>query len=902
MAAGVVSPWERYLRPVIASVVEVLQPTLVIDNLFAKKVIHRVEYEDIVGNKATLPESAKARFLLSRLMSKGHEEFKTFLQVLHQTEGQSHVADVVEKEMSLQVQATPVGGASTIPQAAAETGQSDPHSIPGEEQRTDSFLSAVETPSVLIQSSVAPEESETIRGGAASVATPTTRHGRKRVVFFVKKSHRVKFLPRRNKLHAMCCEMFGIKKEDFKVYYEDPPDKVQDSEIEEEDIDSDDLHAFVSHNYKVVCLMLHGISKAQFTGQLDELIDTITTFLRISSDDVEVESMIEKSVLVFLRLPMEAVLDLLCAFADPQSFSQLQTAVQTAVPLASDAILKVGSLPSLTLFTKDGSSTHPLVQPTDDGFSDVKEMFEACQTGDYELIEDLHESGVSLTIFNEDGQQPIHVASNNNQVKVVELLLDKGIPVDSRDKMGSTALHFAAVTDSIQVGNILVKTGHSIEIINTKGETPLHTAAVYNSLNVASLLLDKRINVDCREQNDWTPLHFTAQYNSSDVAQLLLQHNCEVDSRTNRQSTPLHITAGYNSSDVARLLLQHNCDVDARLKDNWTPLHITAWQNSSDVAQLLLQHNCEVDARLKDNWTPLHITAWQNSSDVAQLLLQHNCEVDARLKDNWTPLHITAWQNSSDVAQLLLQHNCEVDARQKDNWTPLHFTAQYNSSDVAQLLLQHNCEVDARQKDDWTPLHITAQRKSSDVAQLLLQHNCEVDARTNRLSTPLHITAEHNSSDVARLLLQHNCEVDARQTDNLTPLHFTAQYNSSDVARLLLQHNCEVDARAINQSTPLHTATREGYVNIVKFLLKHNADVSARETGGGAALDIACHLERHDCALLLLEAGSPVDNVVRFLLQDMRIDPDKPKAEYSHAHKEKGVEVLKHTGKEEEKK
>ena len=448
MTSGEDSPWERYLRPVIASVVEVLQPTLVIDNLFAKKVIHRVEYEDIVGNKATLPEPAKARFLLSRLMSKGREEFKTFLQVLHQTEGQSHVADVVEKEMSSQVRATPVGGASTVSQASAQTEQNGRHSIPGEEQRTDSFLSAVETPSVLIQSSVAPEESETIRGGAASVATPTTRHGRKRVVFFVKKSHRVKFLPRRNKLHAMCCEMFGIKKEDFKVYYEDPPDKVQDSEIEEEDIDSDDLHAFVSHNYKVVCLMLHGISKAQFTGQLDELIDTITTFLRISSDDVEVESMIEKSVLVFLRLPLEAVLDLLCTFAYPQSFNQLQTAVQTAVPLASDVKLKVGSLPSLTLFTKDD----PLVQPTDDGFSDVNEMFEACQTGDYELIEDLHELGVPLTIFNEDGQQPIHVASHNNQVEVVELLFHKGIPVDSRDKMGETPLHYAAVTDSIQVG------------------------------------------------------------------------------------------------------------------------------------------------------------------------------------------------------------------------------------------------------------------------------------------------------------------------------------------------------------------------------------------------------------------------------------------------------------------
>jgi ankyrin repeat protein len=588
MAAALDSPWEQYLRPVIASVVEVLQPTLVIDNLFAKKVINRVDYEDIVGNRGiALSEPDKARLLLSRLMSKGHNEFKVFLQILQQTEGQSHVADIIEEEMtkSASLQATPVDGATTIPQAS-EIEQSDPPSVPREERRTENLLSAAEMPSETVQS--LPSEPSRVEDVA-----PPARQAHKRIVFFVKKSHRPKFRLRRTKLYTMCCRMFDIKKEDFKVYYEDP-DETGDSETEENDTDSDNgLHAFVSHDDKVVCLVLHGISKAQFTDEIGELIDTIATFLHISSDDVEVESMKEKSVMVFLRLPIEAVLDLLCAFADPQSLNQLQTAVQTAVPLASKAKLKVGSLPSMTLFNKDLSATHPLGQAAGVGLSNVNEtlMFNACQTGDYELVEDLYELGVSLTVFNANGQQPIHVASYTNHVKVVEMLLSKGIPVDSRDRNGETPLHYAAIYDSIEVGKILVKNGHNIETPNIKGETPLHKTPTHNSLNIASLLLDKKAYVNCTDQNSRTPLHFTAQYNSTDVAQLLLQHNCEVNARDKDDWTPLHITAQYNSTDVAQLLLQYICEVDAR----------TNKQYSTDVAQLLLQHI-----------TPLHITAQYN--------------------------------------------------------------------------------------------------------------------------------------------------------------------------------------------------------------------------------------------------------------------------------------------------
>lgn len=73
------SPWERYLRPVVATVAEVLQPSLIIHSLFARKVIHLADYESIVCDKATLAETVKASFLLGKLMRKGTEEFKTFL-------------------------------------------------------------------------------------------------------------------------------------------------------------------------------------------------------------------------------------------------------------------------------------------------------------------------------------------------------------------------------------------------------------------------------------------------------------------------------------------------------------------------------------------------------------------------------------------------------------------------------------------------------------------------------------------------------------------------------------------------------------------------------------------------------------------------------------------------------
>lgn len=175
------------------------------------------------------------------------------------------------------------------------------------------------------------------------------------------------------------------------MYYEDPSDL--DAEVTSEDWD-----AFVSDDDKLVCLVLHGISQPEVADQLEELLQTVAAFLRIPTDKIEVESTDENSVLVFLRMPLAAVLDLMCAFGDPNLFHQLVTDVRTAVPTAVGINLRVGNFPALAL-VEEGESLSHRVQPIASEQSDIEELFEACKIGDYDLVYRGSHSGAYSTEY-----------------------------------------------------------------------------------------------------------------------------------------------------------------------------------------------------------------------------------------------------------------------------------------------------------------------------------------------------------------------------------------------------------------------------------------------------------------------------------------------------------------------
>lgn len=107
-------------------------------------------------------------------------------------------------------------------------------------------------------------------------------------------------------------------------------------------------------------------------------------------------------------------------------------------------------------------------------------------------------------------------------------------------------------------------------------------------------------------------------------------------------------------------------------------------------------------------------------------------------------------------------------------------------------------------------------------------------------------------------LIARGAKVNARNNSRETPLIAAADSRSSDIVMALLKHGANKNARDDNGSTALMVAvskTKSG-LDVIRALLAHGADLNVGNHNGERALHLAAAYERHEAALLLIQAGA----------------------------------------------
>ena len=91
----------------------------------------------------------------------------------------------------------------------------------------------------------------------------------------------------------------------------------------------------------------------------------------------------------------------------------------------------------------------------------------------------LIESGADMPVAaqNKDGETPLHLASQYEEVEVVRMLIERGADVSAQNKEGGTPLHQASQNGSVGVVRMLLERSTNIAARNKDGETPLHLAS-----------------------------------------------------------------------------------------------------------------------------------------------------------------------------------------------------------------------------------------------------------------------------------------------------------------------------------------------------------------------------------------------------------------------------------------
>ena len=98
------------------------------------------------------------------------------------------------------------------------------------------------------------------------------------------------------------------------------------------------------------------------------------------------------------------------------------------------------------------------------------------------FIEKLLAQRANVHAQDEDGETPLHVATERNEGVVMQMLLEAGAPVDVQNGSGDTPLHIAIGRNNTKNAELLIAKNTNVNTINEKGATHEFSAKCYETM------------------------------------------------------------------------------------------------------------------------------------------------------------------------------------------------------------------------------------------------------------------------------------------------------------------------------------------------------------------------------------------------------------------------------------
>ncbi|GAB6020532.1 hypothetical protein CHUAL_003215 [Chamberlinius hualienensis] len=342
-----------------------------------------------------------------------------------------------------------------------------------------------------------------------------------------------------------------------------------------------------------------------------------------------------------------------------------------------------------------------------------------------------------------DGNSPLHMASESGRVHNVELLLKRartdkrsgddkflihqglgGINRANRDTY--TPLHLACIQGHLDVVKSLVKYGADMEKPTGLGKnkaTPLMLVCQHGHLEMLKFLVNSGAKLDARDKLKRTAMTYAVMNGHAHIASHLLRMGCDPSTADSSGNSLLHYAVAYGWWFCIKLLL----DAGAILNccNDWmiTPLGIAFLKGHIGLAESLL-HQSNIDLEFKDDnglsyvmlaaCSPL-IPALVDTFRYLIVNKKAKC-TDIDIHGN-TPLHWLACnstliedkqgkvvcdeavQTSLQMAKILLENDCDPTARNHKGQTVLTLAIQQGNNELVKLLLNDGSQVTAEVDD-----------------------------------------------------------------------------------------------------------------------------------------------------------------------------------------------------------
>lgn len=427
-------------------------------------------------------------------------------------------------------------------------------------------------------------------------------------------------------------------------------------------------------------------------------------------------------------------------------------------------------------------------------------LFKTIANGDeYYALEQL-EKGIDVDTSYE-GQTLLMAAVQNGHFNLAKALLEEGADPDLSGSNSENPLTIATYQNNSEMIHLLLEYNAEVNVRNNFDRTPFCFVCHYANMSVFFDFLNHGVNVNDRcDSNGCTPLMYAAGQNNLQMIQALLDHGADINVQDFRGRTALwvvsnakvcHIRFDDQYKETARFLLERGADPDIVDHEGKTPLHLASLADPK-ATRVLLEHHANVNLKDNSGNLPLQIALDSEELDVdrvtiARELLAYGANPDIQDQKGVYFLHKIIQERKKDWEKLFsvfLEKTKNPDQQNQNGETLLMYAIDRGYDEVVDNILAKDINPDIQDTSGWTALIFAIHEQNNDVVSSLLKKGADPCLPDNKKKSPLAYALQERCLDIAKMLLDAGADPETKDIFGKKPRDYACSDDLEEYDRL----------------------------------------------------------------------------------------------------------------------
>lgn len=445
----------------------------------------------------------------------------------------------------------------------------------------------------------------------------------------------------------------------------------------------------------------------------------------------------------------------------------------------------------------------------------------ASKNGEVSAINALREMNADLNLFNNNGNQPIHIVKTND---ALDALLSAGCYLGAVNRSGQTIIETQSNPFNKEVIEGLFNKGVNILYPNQKGVFWMQYVVYHDYFSAK-----KNTYVEFQKFVRKILSKSTYDYYTNNFC---LQRILSEDVKNSENDDAEFLRNAVINRDVNTIItyLGMGARPDIKSSSGITNLMMLSERGDSELAPIFANNYCDPNQTNPNGENSFWLAAWNRHYDLATLLQKtYNANPDILSNTGQTILHISYSQNIQELFQYLLSTGASPNVPNIEHES-VQFIAFLNRDDKVAEMIQDNYggDINSHGKEGNTLGHLAILEHDNQRLDYLIGRRLNIESK-NDLGYSLFMCAivAVDDLDLCQKLLSRGANINTQDAKGETPFYYVCQ--DSKFCRkefdFLLQNNCNFNIQNNARDFPISQLIKKERKEEALILLDKKATI-----------------------------------------------------------------------------